>query len=65
VPNIFYVKYELRLKKELSAKCFLCGVRAEAEETLSVEHFLRGVRAEAVEKVDLGHVIQSGTTRSQ
>ena len=41
VSNVFYVAYELRLKKQLSVKCFLCGVRAEAEET--VEYVLSSV----------------------
>jgi hypothetical protein len=41
MPNVFYVEYDLRLKKELSAKYFLRGLRAEAEET--VEYLLFSV----------------------
>jgi len=39
MSNVFYVDYEMRLKKELSVKCFLCGVRAEAEETVECQMF--------------------------
>ena len=38
MSNVFYVAYELRLKKELSAEYFLCGLRDEAKET--VEYLL-------------------------
>jgi len=39
VSNVFYVEYELRLKKELSAECFLCGLRTEAEERVECRMF--------------------------
>ena len=52
MSNVFYVAYELRLKKELSVECFLCGVRAEAEERVECRMFLCGIRAEAEERVE-------------
>ena len=39
MPNFFYVYYELRLKKQLSVECSVCGVRSEGEERVECRMF--------------------------
>ena len=52
MSNVFYVAYELRLKKELSVECFYVEYELRLKKELSVECLLCGIRAEAEERVE-------------
>jgi hypothetical protein len=52
MSNVFYVEYELRLKKQLISNVFYVEYELRLKKELSVECFVRGVRAEAEETVE-------------
>ena len=52
MSNVFYVEYELKLKKQLSISCLLCEDELRLNTQLSVECFVCGVGAEIEERVE-------------